>query len=59
MKSRPGAPGGQPTNQRRTALQTLSHRNEGSAPHVGLPIPGVPHQEDEPPEPLALKASGA
>ena len=32
-------------------------RSESSEPHVGLPQPGGPAQEDEPLEHLALKAS--
>ena len=40
-------------------VQRFSHRSESSEPHVRLPSPGVSHQEDEPPDHLALKASGA
>ena len=37
----------------------ISARNEGSEPHIRLPSLGVLHQEDKPPEHLALKANRA
>ena len=40
-------------------LQRFPPRSKGSKPHIGLPSLGILHQEDEPPECLALKASGA
>ena len=46
-------------NERILQLQRSSPKREESEPHVGLPGPGVLHQEDEPPEQLALKISGA
>lgn len=46
-------------NERTPQLQRSSPESEESEPHVGLPGPGVLHQEDEPPEQLASKISGA
>lgn len=48
-----------PTNRRITILQKFSYRSESSEPRVRLPSLGVWHQEEETPECLALKASGA
>lgn len=39
-------------------FQRFSPRIEGSESHVRLPSAGVLHQENEPPEHLALKARG-
>ena len=50
---------GQPTKWRIIILQKFSHRSESSKPHIRLPILGVQHWEEEPPERLALKASRA
>ena len=36
----------------------FTHRSESSEPHVRFPSLGVWHQEEEPPEHLALKTSG-
>ena len=58
IQSSPIGSGGQPTKWR-IILQKSSHRSESSEPHVRLTSPGVLHQEDEPPEHLALKACGA
>ena len=58
----PYPPGGQPTNCKIIILQRFSHRSERSETHVRLPSlggGGVWHQEEEPPEHLALKVSGA
>ena len=40
-------------------LQQFSHGSESSERHVRLPSLGVWHQEEEPPEHLALKANEA
>ena len=51
---------GRPTNWRIIILQTFSHRSESSEPHIRPPPQtGIQHQEEEPPEHLALKASRA
>ena len=50
---------GQPTELKITISQRLSQRRESSEPHLRFPILGVWHWEEEPPEHLALKASGA
>ena len=55
----PYPPGGQPTNWKITISQRVSNRRESSEPHVRLPSVGVWHWQEEPPEHLALKASGA
>ena len=40
-------------------MQRFSPRGEGSESHIRFPSPAVLHQEDENPECLALKVSGA
>ena len=35
-------------------MQSFSPRSKGSEPHIRLPSLGVLHQEDKPPEHLAL-----
>ena len=52
-------PGGQPTNFKIIILQRFSHRSESSEPHIRLLSLLVWYQEEEPPEHLSLKASGA
>ena len=42
-----------------TISQKLTHRSESSEPHVKSPCLGIWHWEKEPPEHLALRASGA
>lgn len=51
--------GGIPTNQKLVILQSFSHRSKSSEPHITLSSQGVQNREAEPPEHLALKASGA
>ena len=51
--------GGQPTNWRIIISQEFSHRSESSEVHTRLPSLEVQHQEEKPPEYLALKACGA
>ena len=51
--------GGQNTNWKIIILQRFSHRSESSEPHLRVPSLGVWKWEEEPPEHLALKASGA
>ena len=51
--------GGRPTNWRTIISQKFSHRSESSELHVRLPSLGVWHWEEDCPEHLALKASGA
>ena len=55
----PSHPGGRPTVWRIIMLQKFSHMSESSEPRARLPSPGVRHGEEEPPEHLALKSSGA
>ena len=50
---------GNPQMEESLQLQSFSSRSEGYEPHIRLPSPRVLHGEDEPPESLALKASGA
>ena len=50
-------PGGQPTNWKIIILQRISHKNESSDSLIRLPSLGVWHQEEEPPQHFALKAS--
>ena len=45
------------TNRRIITIAEVLSRSEGSEPNTQLPIPGILHQEDEPPEHLVLKAS--
>ena len=47
------------TNWKIITLQRSSHRSESSEPHIRLPSLEVCHQEEEPPEHLALNASRA
>ena len=49
---------GRLTNWRIMILQKFFHRSESSEHHIRLPSLGVQHQEEEPPEHLALKVSG-
>ena len=53
----PSPSGGWPTSWRIIILQKFSHRSESSEPHARLPCIGFWHQEEEPSEHLALKAS--
>ena len=48
-----------PTDWKLTGSQRLTYRSESSEPHIKLPRVGTWHWEKEPPEHLALKASGA
>ena len=50
---------GSPTDWKVTGSQRLAYRSESSEPHIKLPRVGIWHWEKEPPEHLALKASGA
>ena len=50
---------GSPQEQKVTVSQRLTYRSESSEPHVRFPSLGICHWEKEPPEHLALKASGA
>ena len=50
---------GSPTDWKLTGSQRLTHRSESSQPHIKFPHVGIWHWEKEPPEHLALKASGA
>ena len=54
----PCSPGRRPTNWKIIISQRFCHRSESSELHVRLPSLGVWHQEEEPPEHLALKARG-
>ena len=47
-----------PTNWKVIISQRFSHRSESFEPQVRLPSLGMWHWEEEPPEHLALKASG-
>ena len=55
----PYPPGGLPTNWKIIITQRFSHRSESSEPQARLLSLGVWHQEEEPLEHLALKASRA
>ena len=55
----PNLPGRRPQHWKIIISQRFSHRNERSELHIRLPCLGVRHQEEKPPEHLALKASGA
>lgn len=46
-----------PTNGRIIISERFSQRTMRSEPHIGVPRPGVLHQEDKPPEYLASKVS--
>ncbi len=50
---------GSPTDWKLTASQRLTYRSESSESHNKLSCVGIWHWEKEPPEHLALKASGA
>ena len=50
--------GGLPKNWKIIIPQKFSHRSESPEPHIRLPSLGVQQREEEPPENLALKASG-
>ena len=50
---------GIPTDWKLTGSQRLTYRSESSEPHIKLSRVGIWHWEKEPPEHLALKASGA
>ena len=50
---------GSPPDWKVTVSQRLTYRSESSEPHVKFPCLGIWHWEKEPPEHLALKASGA
>ena len=50
---------GSPTDWKVTVSQRLTYRSESSDSHIKLPRVGIWHWEKEPPEHLALKASGA
>ena len=50
---------GSSTDWKVTGSQRLTCRSESSEPHIKLPRVGIWHWEKEPPEHLALKASGA
>ena len=50
---------GSPTDWKVTVSQRLTYRSESSEPHLKPPCLGSWHWEKEPPEHLALKASGA
>ena len=49
---------GSPTDWKLTGSQRLTYRSQSSEPHIKLPPVGIWHWEKEPPEHLALKASG-
>ena len=49
---------GSPRDWKVTVSQRLTYRSENSEPHIKLPCMGAWHWEKEPPEHLALKASG-
>ena len=49
---------GSPTDWKVTVSQRLTYRSESSEPHIKCPHLGIWHWEKEPPEHLALKASG-
>ena len=51
--------GGQPTDWKVTILQRLTHGSESSEAQARFPHLGTLHWEKEPPEHLAMKASGA
>ena len=55
----PHSPSGQPANWRINISQMFSHRSESSESHARLPSLKVKYYEEEPPDHLALKASGA
>lgn len=59
IPSIPYPPDGQPTNWKTIISQIYSHRSKNSDPHIRLPSLGGWHQEERPPEHLALKASMA
>ena len=62
LQLRPSAPkerNWRTLNWRMIILQRFSSRSESSELHVGFPSPGVPHQEYEPPQHLALKTRKA
>ena len=50
---------GSSTDWKLTGSQRLTYRSESSEPHIKLSRVGIWHWEKEPPEHLALKASGA
>ena len=50
---------GWPRDWKITVSQKLTYRSESSEPHVRSPCLGICNWEKEPPEHLALKASGA
>ena len=51
--------GGKPTDWKVTVSQRLTYRSESSESHLRPPHMGIWHWEKEPPEHLALQASGA
>ena len=55
----PHLPGRQPTNWKIIISQGFSHKSESPEPHIMLPRMRVWHQEEEPPEHLAMKPSRA
>ena len=59
IKATPFLLDGQLTDWKVTVSQRLTYRSESSEPHIKLPHVGIWHWEKEPPEHLALKASGA